>query len=296
MQQQCTKEVFTSSVTEEAQRLHSEGNNLVQEKAYIEAVEKYTAAIALQPTPARYNNRAHCYLLLGELNKCLEDCKKVLCAEPCNVKALYRFGSAHERLGHFLTAKEFYSQILLSDSNHSEAAEGLQRVKAKWRKIEGSIQDPGLPNNQCYHIDKWHKQNLNDLLRYIQPLFVVGHIHTADQGCKEIATSCPIEEYTMLSDVLMTIAVDAVLNQDFGNARLFATISIYLQFAHMGNQIYGDNYFVSTHNGGACAKFGTNDMVSTFYRLTDQLTATGDSLMLFLRQRVKCTCLRPWVR
>jgi len=66
----------TEEQKEQAQKFKNEGNALVKEQKYKEAIEKYTEAIKCQESAIFYCNRAAAYTSLTNYEEALQDCKK----------------------------------------------------------------------------------------------------------------------------------------------------------------------------------------------------------------------------
>ena len=69
------------------------------------AIEHYTVALKLMPSPLTYAKRAECYLKLKKPNAAVRDCDKALDANPDSAKALRIRGSAHRFLGSYEAAQ-----------------------------------------------------------------------------------------------------------------------------------------------------------------------------------------------
>lgn len=64
----------------------------MSQKLYDSAIEQYTEAIKLDPTPVYYSNRAAAWGGLGEHGKAVEDAQEALKLDP-------KFAKAYSRLG-----------------------------------------------------------------------------------------------------------------------------------------------------------------------------------------------------
>merc|ERR1711970_789254 len=84
----CPDKMGKTEVTEEqkelAQKFKNEGNALVKEQKYKEAIEKYTEAINCQESAIFYCNRAAAYTSLTNYEEALQDCKKAISLDPDN--------------------------------------------------------------------------------------------------------------------------------------------------------------------------------------------------------------------
>ncbi|XP_031214725.1 sperm-associated antigen 1 [Mastomys coucha] len=91
----------TPSITDEKmfQALKEEGNQLVKDKNYKDAISKYNECLKINSQVcAIYTNRALCYLKLGQFEEAKLDCDRVLQIDSENVKASYRLALAQKGL------------------------------------------------------------------------------------------------------------------------------------------------------------------------------------------------------
>ncbi|XP_019719038.1 sperm-associated antigen 1A isoform X1 [Hippocampus comes] len=94
------------ALQEEARRKESrlsvlkhEGNGLVKEGHFEDALHKYSQCLALKPDDcALFTNRAICLLKLSRFQEAKQDCDSALRLEPANKKAFYRRALAHKGL------------------------------------------------------------------------------------------------------------------------------------------------------------------------------------------------------
>ncbi|CDS09702.1 hypothetical protein LRAMOSA02379 [Lichtheimia ramosa] len=88
-----------------ADQIKAEANVLFGQKRFNEAIEKYTAAIELNPTVAAYfTNRAFCHVKLENYGYAISDAEEALKIDPTLTKANYRRASANMALGKFKEA------------------------------------------------------------------------------------------------------------------------------------------------------------------------------------------------
>lgn len=83
---------MTPADKDRADSLKSEGNALMSQKQYQAAVDKYTEAIALDPNPVYYSNRAAAYGGMGKHERAVEDARAALDVDPGFTKAYSRLG------------------------------------------------------------------------------------------------------------------------------------------------------------------------------------------------------------
>lgn len=77
----------------EAENIKNEGNCLMKEEKYNEALNAYNRAISIDATnPVFYCNRAAAFSRLGEYQKAADDCRMALRYDPTYSKAYGRLG------------------------------------------------------------------------------------------------------------------------------------------------------------------------------------------------------------
>ncbi|XP_040586380.1 sperm-associated antigen 1 isoform X2 [Mesocricetus auratus] len=110
------------------QVLKEEGNQLVRDKNYKDAISKYSECLKINSKEcAIYTNRALCYLKLGQFEEAKLDCDQALRIDGENVKACYRLALAQKGLENRLESSADPSQDLL----HPDAGEATRPPDAK---------------------------------------------------------------------------------------------------------------------------------------------------------------------
>ncbi|PNF26637.1 hypothetical protein B7P43_G06822, partial [Cryptotermes secundus] len=107
------------------------GNEYYRSGDYDLAVKHYTCSILLCPTPAAYNNRAIAYLKLHKFGAALTDCNQVLEADPLNVKALLRRGTAHQNSNNYEQAFEDFCKVVGLEPDNKLAKSLSEQMKKK---------------------------------------------------------------------------------------------------------------------------------------------------------------------
>ncbi|XP_065095788.1 small glutamine-rich tetratricopeptide repeat-containing protein beta-like [Ochlerotatus camptorhynchus] len=98
---------------QEAENLKNEGNRLIKEKKYQEAMNTYSKAISEDATnPVFYCNRAAAYTLLGDYQSAADDCHMSLRYDPNYSKAYGRLGLAYSKMNKYAQALEAYQNAL----------------------------------------------------------------------------------------------------------------------------------------------------------------------------------------
>lgn len=123
----------------EAENIKNEGNCLMREEKYQEALRAYNRAITLDPTnPVFYCNRAAAHSRLNDYQKAADDCKMSLRYDPNYGKAYGRMGIAYSKLNKHDLALKAYQQALQLEPNNVDYLNNLnvaqQRLAGKcWR-------------------------------------------------------------------------------------------------------------------------------------------------------------------
>ncbi|PIK49727.1 putative LON peptidase N-terminal domain and RING finger protein 3-like [Apostichopus japonicus] len=118
---------FTTEM--KARRLKQDGNNFVKNKQYPEALERYTAALQLDPLDhLSLSNRAHVYLSMNYVESALQDADMVCRLRPNWPKGYYRKGAALVKLSRFDSALMAYLQCLTLDPTIMSAKEAITEV------------------------------------------------------------------------------------------------------------------------------------------------------------------------
>lgn len=128
-----------------AEEYKAEGNKYFAAKEFEKAIESFTKAIEVLPTPNHvlYSNRSGSYASLKNFTKALEDAEECVKINPAWAKGYNRVASAQFGLGNLENAKDFYQKALDLDPNNGMAKDGLKSVE---QAIEGrnSQADMGL--------------------------------------------------------------------------------------------------------------------------------------------------------
>lgn len=132
---------------EQAQKFKNEGNALVKEKKFKEAVEKYTQAIECQESAIFYCNRAAAYTSLENYEEALQDCKKAISFDPDYSKAYSRMGLIYSKIDLFAESENCYEKALKLEPENDSYKKNLEivREKLKDQKAAAPAGFPGMP-------------------------------------------------------------------------------------------------------------------------------------------------------
>lgn len=124
----------TDSEKEEAEKLKSDGNNLMKVEKFQEALDCYTKAIDLDPNnPVYYCNRAAAHSRLNNHQATIDDCKAALRIEPSYSKAYGRLGLAYSSLNMYHDAKLSYQKALELEPGNQTYINNLELNEEKLR-------------------------------------------------------------------------------------------------------------------------------------------------------------------
>ncbi|KAK4687325.1 small glutamine-rich tetratricopeptide repeat-containing protein alpha, partial [Tremellales sp. Uapishka_1] len=129
----------TAADKAQAETLKTKGNSLMGQKLYDSAIEQYTQAIQLDPSPVYYSNRAAAWGGLGKHEKAVNDAEKALELDPKFSKAYSRLGHAQFSLGAYQDAIDAYEAGLKLDPANPNMKAAL--ATAKTRYAESSTSD-----------------------------------------------------------------------------------------------------------------------------------------------------------
>ncbi|RUP43030.1 hypothetical protein BC936DRAFT_137755 [Jimgerdemannia flammicorona] len=134
-----------------ATALKTKGNAQFNAKNYPEAIRLYTQAIAFNPDPVFYSNRAACFANSGQYDNVVADCTEALKMDPQYVKALNRRAQAHEKKGMLQEALYDFTAVCIIDGFKNEAASTsmerlLKRVSEEKARELFKSKKPRLPS------------------------------------------------------------------------------------------------------------------------------------------------------
>merc|ERR1719354_644679 len=138
-----TKREATDEERDIANRFKSEGNQLMKEKKFKEAVERYSEAINVQESAIYYCNRAAAYTSLENYEEALQDCKKAISFEPDYSKAYSRMGLIYSKINLYAESENCYEKALKLEPDNESYKKNLEIVKEKLKEATAAM--PGMP-------------------------------------------------------------------------------------------------------------------------------------------------------
>lgn len=151
-------EVYRSTFTnvsperkQEAENLKNEGNRLMKEEKYQEALNTYSKAISQDATnPVFYCNRAAAYSRLGDYQSAANDCRMSLRYDPNYSKAYGRLGLAYSKMNKHEQALEAYQNALRIEPDNQDYKNNMSVTQQRLEEVHsapaGAAGAGGLPN------------------------------------------------------------------------------------------------------------------------------------------------------
>merc|ERR1712126_444094 len=117
---------------EEAERLKTEGNNLMRTEKFVDALDMYSKAINLDGgNPVFYCNRAAAHSKMNNHHLAIEDCQRAIDMDPSYSKAYGRMGLAHSSLNKHKEAVENFKKALELEPDNESYKSNLQIAEDK---------------------------------------------------------------------------------------------------------------------------------------------------------------------
>ncbi|KAF9898114.1 TOM (translocase of outer membrane) complex component [Lobosporangium transversale] len=152
---------------EHANTLKTRGNSMYSAKKWDEAIRLYSQAIAFNPDPVFYSNRAACYSIIGKFDKVIEDATLALKMKPTYVKALGRRAHAYENTGKHQEAMHDFTALCILDGFKNESfAQSMERNLKKVADVKAKeilkTREERLPSKtfMSAYLDSFRKTNL----------------------------------------------------------------------------------------------------------------------------------------
>merc|ERR1712126_745640 len=131
---------------EEAERLKTEGNNLMRTEKFVDALDMYSKAINLDGgNPVFYCNRAAAHSKMNNHHLAIEDCQRAIDMDPSYSKAYGRMGLAHSSLNKHKEAVENFKKALELEPDNESYKSNLQIAEDKVSSGVTQAGPPGFP-------------------------------------------------------------------------------------------------------------------------------------------------------
>jgi hypothetical protein len=153
-----------SRTTSAAADLNNSGLALHSQSLHLEALEKFQAALALDPdNPVILNNRGVCYFSLDLFEEAINSYNKAIALKPRYVEANNNLGNALVKLFQHEEALKSYDQALALDPGY---------VEAYWNKALALLQLGRFSEGWVLHESRWAKPSFRSIVRHFpQPVW-----------------------------------------------------------------------------------------------------------------------------
>ncbi len=133
----------------EAEELKNEGNKLMKEEKYQEALSAYGRAIALDASnPIYYCNRAAAFSRIGDYQKAVDDCNQAIRYDSNYGKAYGRLGLAYSKMNKHQEAINAYQNALRIEPDNTDYKNNMevtqQRLEEQQQSSSASALGAGL--------------------------------------------------------------------------------------------------------------------------------------------------------
>lgn len=120
----------------QAKQKKDEGNNYFKNKNYPQAIEKYSEAIALDPSDVTfYSNRSACYAALNKWNEATEDGKQCVVCDKSFVKGYFRAALGLQNLNNLEAALDYIKRGLGIDSSNADLKRMSREIEEAQRVV-----------------------------------------------------------------------------------------------------------------------------------------------------------------
>lgn len=122
----------------EAEELKNEGNKLMKEEKYNEALTAYGRAISLDATnPIYYCNRAAAYSRIGDYQRAVDDCNQAIRYDSNYGKAYGRLGLAYSKMNRHQEAIDAYKNALRIEPDNQDYKNNMEVTQ---QRLEEQVQ------------------------------------------------------------------------------------------------------------------------------------------------------------
>lgn len=189
-----SQETSIMEVPTEVGTLRAKAKSAFSSGQYGSSLEHYSQVLDILSSASKHkqlyadvlNNRAACYLKLGNDSDCIKDCNDVLKLDPKNSKALLRRATALEHKEKFSLALADYRSVLEIYPANVQAQNGRQRTQAVLRS-RGSI-DSSISKNNSGGNDKSRSKTVKQLQENVTPEQIERHFDKRDSSKQKLET------------------------------------------------------------------------------------------------------------
>jgi small glutamine-rich tetratricopeptide repeat-containing protein alpha len=143
------QKVLPPELKEKADKHKNEGNELMKQEKFKEALEEYSKAIEIDASNAVYYcNRAAAHSKLSDFTNSIEDCKNALKIDPSYGKAWGRLGLALLSNNQCEEAYEAYNKAIQLEPSNEGYKQNLKIVEEKLKNL--SFNPTGMPVSRIF--------------------------------------------------------------------------------------------------------------------------------------------------
>ena len=122
--------IWFRSDDESVDAMMQKGRDHMKKQQYGEAIQAFTEVIQMAPDFAEgYNQRAFAYLMIDELSKSIEDCKRTIELNPVHFGAFAEMGQCYLKLGDLTAALNAFQQALEINPNLSPITRIISEIQ-----------------------------------------------------------------------------------------------------------------------------------------------------------------------
>lgn len=149
-----SRSVLSEEKVAESESLKNEGNRLMKEEKYVEAIQQYTRAINIDPrNPIFYCNRAAAWIRLGDHEQAISDSNLSLRYNPRYSKAFVRLGDAYFRMENFKEAADAYQKaIAIEPDNEDYKNKSTMAMQRNLAKLQSSAGPPNTQTDNLFNV------------------------------------------------------------------------------------------------------------------------------------------------
>jgi DnaJ family protein C protein 7 len=117
------------------QALKEQGNSKFEQRAYRDAIQLYSKALAMKKGAPLLGNRAAAWMMVGAYSECIADCREALTLEPNYTKAHIRLAKALCECGEIADAASHLARAAQAQPNSPE----LEAESRRLQKLQASL-------------------------------------------------------------------------------------------------------------------------------------------------------------
>jgi tetratricopeptide (TPR) repeat protein len=118
-----------NEIVKYAKGFYQQAHELTNQNNHEDAIQKYTSAIDLMPNfHEAIDNRAFCYMDLGNWNDAIQGFNQSLSVNPNSLLAIFSIGECYFKSEQYSEAKPYFEKAAQIDPNHPKPIEFLSAI------------------------------------------------------------------------------------------------------------------------------------------------------------------------